>query len=119
MTPEPSAAPRSTIVRRIGHSASVLGAPSSVVARGTVVDEEDPVSDEHLVLNLHAVADERVAGDLASGADRPPRPGSPRTLRSASWSPMRQPYRLVNDQTVTFSPNSTSAITRKGASFAG
>src|SRR5205823_111984 len=35
------------------------------------------------------------------------------------WLPMRQPYRLLNDQTVTSSPNSTSAMTRKGASFAG
>ena len=34
-------------------------------------------------------------------------------------SPMLQPYRLVNENTVTFSPNSTSSISRKGASFAG
>src|SRR5713101_2632750 len=34
-------------------------------------------------------------------------------------SPIRHPYRFVKDETVTFSPSSTSSISRNGASFAG
>src|SRR5262245_5234494 len=38
--------------------------------RVEVVDEHDAVADEYLVLDRHALADERVARDLAPGADR-------------------------------------------------
>ena len=34
-----------------------------------VVDEHDSMADEHIVFNRHALADERVAGDLAALAD--------------------------------------------------
>jgi len=39
-------------------------------AREPVVDEENPVTDENLILDLHAVANERVARDLARRAYR-------------------------------------------------
>jgi hypothetical protein len=38
-------------------------------AREPVVDEENPVTDDDLIFDLHAVANERVARDLAGGAD--------------------------------------------------
>src|SRR2546421_8155434 len=41
-------------------------------SREPVVDEQNPVADEDLILDLHAAADERVAGNLARLADRGP-----------------------------------------------
>src|SRR5712691_9304290 len=38
-------------------------------AREPVVDEQHPVTDENLILDLHTVANERVARDLAGRAD--------------------------------------------------
>ena len=67
--PEPSAAPRSTVVGRSSQSLSALKPSLGGGTREFVIDEDHAVADEDLVFDLDARADEGMALDLAVGAD--------------------------------------------------
>ena len=71
VAPVPMLAPRLTTVGMTFQSLSVCRPPPA--GRGAwivVVDEIDAVTDEDLVFNGHAFADEGVAGNLAVASDR-------------------------------------------------
>jgi hypothetical protein len=117
--PEPTLASSSTTVRSRVQSCSVWSPPPvRRRARPLVVDEYHAVPYEHGVTDRYAVADEVWLWILQRAPTVAPRWISTKVPTRVP-SPIRQPYRFVNEWTMTCAPKRTSSRRRCGASLAG
>jgi len=70
VAPERLTPPAGQPVRSTFQVLSVCNPPFGAVARGTIVDEHDAVTDEDVVFDTHPFADEGVAGYFNSSCRR-------------------------------------------------